>query len=225
MPEIQPEALTAFARRTGFNRTGPYGDHAWIYEGPNLPEIIIPTTNRIGDYNRVVAQLLSRFARASGLSESETRRQLLNFDRDVVSFHPRPETEVPTINQAAELLTAVRDLLAGANAGLDWTLQPEPAGIISPTLEQSNRTEETSPREMTRRLYRGLSQNCPNSDTVWGEPPVTADFRPALTRLTAIFPAIKIRFDWALTDPEPAPGNIFRFYRDDAADPLRRFNV
>ncbi len=95
-------------------------------------EIIIPDTDQLGDYNRVVAQLLAIFARTSGLSESATRQRLLNSDRDVVSFHPRPKTEVPIINQAADLLTAVRDLLTAA--GLDWTLQPEPVRIISPTL-------------------------------------------------------------------------------------------
>ena len=61
-----------------------YGDHSDVYDGPSLPEIIIPRTRQLGDYAAVVARLIGIFARVAEVSEITLYNDLLTTDRDVI---------------------------------------------------------------------------------------------------------------------------------------------
>ena len=81
---VSPTALSAYARSTGWQRVGSYGEHSDIYDSEGLPEIILPRTQRLGDYTRVVAQLIEIFARVAEIDEISLYRDLAIADRDVV---------------------------------------------------------------------------------------------------------------------------------------------
>jgi hypothetical protein len=66
---ITPAALSAFARSEGWSKTEPYGDHADVYAGNARPEIILPRTDRLGDYASTVSRLIGIFAKHMDLSE------------------------------------------------------------------------------------------------------------------------------------------------------------
>ena len=67
---ISPDALSAYARAAGWSKTDErYGAHSDIYAAEGLPEIIVPRTQRLGDYASVVAQLIEDL-----LESCQTRR-------------------------------------------------------------------------------------------------------------------------------------------------------
>ena len=85
LSEISPAALSAYARAAGWTRTDNYGDSSDVYESDGLPEIIVPRTQRSGDYANVVSQLIKIFADVAGTDECSLYRDLITADRDVIS--------------------------------------------------------------------------------------------------------------------------------------------
>ena len=81
---ITPAALAAFARGEGWTRTETYGMHADVYAGANRPEIIIPRTDRLGDYAAAISKLIDVFSQVIERDELATYRDLIGADRDVV---------------------------------------------------------------------------------------------------------------------------------------------
>ena len=81
---ISPVALAGYARGEGWTKVEPYGAHADVYAAGGKPEIILPRTNRLGDYPSVVAKLITIFAAATERDELATYRDLSGADRDVV---------------------------------------------------------------------------------------------------------------------------------------------
>ena len=65
LSEVSPAALSAYARASGWTRTDNYGDSSDVYTSDGLPEIIVPRTQRLGDYANVVSQLY-RYLRRRG---------------------------------------------------------------------------------------------------------------------------------------------------------------
>ena len=80
---VSPLALSAYARSVGWAKTEEYGDHSDVYAGPQLPEIIVPRTQRLGDYAQVVARLIDIFAHAAEVDEVQLYNDLVVADRDV----------------------------------------------------------------------------------------------------------------------------------------------
>ena len=70
---VTPAALVAFARGEGWTRTETYGAHADVYAASGRPEIILPRTDRLGDYASVVSRLLVEFAKATDQDELVAR--------------------------------------------------------------------------------------------------------------------------------------------------------
>ena len=58
---VSPVALSAYARAAGWTKTESYGDHSDVYTGEELPEIILPRTQRLDDYAAVMSQLVGIF--------------------------------------------------------------------------------------------------------------------------------------------------------------------
>jgi hypothetical protein len=113
---ITPAALAAFARGEGWSRTEAYGAHADVYVGTGHPEIILPRTDRLGDYASVVSRLVEEFAKATDRDELATYRDLIGADRDVVrvrSFSGEDDGSVQ-VDAGVEIVAQARDMLLAA---------------------------------------------------------------------------------------------------------------
>ena len=116
---VSPAALSAYARAGGWRRHGPYRVHSDIYISESLPEIIVPRTERLGDYASVVATLIHAFAEATGQDESSVYRSLVTADRDIVCLKVA-ESEDGSIGleDGVNLVGGARDLVLSAACSL-----------------------------------------------------------------------------------------------------------
>jgi len=116
---VSPAALSAYARAAGWAKTGPYGDHSDIYEHEGKPEIILPRTQRLGDYASVVAQLIEIFAEDSGLDDIALYRNLVTADRDVINVrvHGADDGTV-SVKDGVNLVSGAREMLMAAACSL-----------------------------------------------------------------------------------------------------------
>lgn len=93
LTSVSPAELSAYARTEGWVSAETYGDHSDVYTRDGHPEIIVPRTQRLGDYARVVAQLIDIFAAAAEVDQVSLFRDLITADRDVIT--PRATTHSP----------------------------------------------------------------------------------------------------------------------------------
>ena len=82
--EVSPGALAAYARTSGWKKADIYGDHSDVYTSAELPEIILPRHQHLGDYASVVSRLIEIFARVAETDELSLYRDLVTADRDVI---------------------------------------------------------------------------------------------------------------------------------------------
>ena len=116
---VSPAALSAYARSAGWSRQDPYRVHSDIYVGEARPEIIVPRTERLGDYASVVATLIDTFATVVGQDELAVYRSLVTADRDVVRVRAGEGNDGSvTLSAGVELLGGVRDMLLSAACSL-----------------------------------------------------------------------------------------------------------
>lgn len=85
MEAISPAALAAYARRLGWRKMEPYGDTSDVYVHDAKPEILIPRTQRLADYARVVAALIEAFADETGHDVLSVHRMLAATDPEQAS--------------------------------------------------------------------------------------------------------------------------------------------
>ena len=116
---VSPAALSAYARSAGWDRTGAFGKHSDIYTAKSLPEIILPRTQRLGDYTNVVSQLIGIFAEVTGTDELSLYRDLVTADRDVIRVRVSEESSgsVP-VNDGLNLLSGAQEMLLAAACSL-----------------------------------------------------------------------------------------------------------
>lgn len=115
---VTPAALCAYARALGWRKMEEYGAHSDIYDGDDLPEIIVPRTERLGDYASVVSQLIEVFAEVTDLSQLIVYRDLMTADRDAVRVRAGgAEIDIP-VNQGVSLFSGARDMLLAAACSL-----------------------------------------------------------------------------------------------------------
>ena len=116
---VSPGALAAYARSVGWRRDEPYRMHSDVYIGEKLPEIIVPRTERLGDYASVVASLIEMFAAVARQDEMTVYRSLATADRDVVRVQAG-ESEDGSIglNHGVDLIGGARDMLLAAACSL-----------------------------------------------------------------------------------------------------------
>ncbi len=116
---VSPPALSAYARATGWTLQEPYRVYSDVYIGKNLPEIIVPRTERLGDYASVVAGLIEVFAKVVRQDEMSVYRSLVTADRDVVRLQTgENEDGSVTLNGGVDLISGARDLLLAAACSL-----------------------------------------------------------------------------------------------------------
>lgn len=118
---VTPSALAAFIQRRGWKKTGPHREFADVYEHPSHLGVILPRVHNLWDYARAVDRLIEDLARMLDLDELEILRALRLAERDCITVDaPFPAcADGPSIEPAADLLTAARNILAAAPVGAD----------------------------------------------------------------------------------------------------------
>ena len=113
---ITPTALSAYARCAGWNRTENYGKHADVYTGEGLPEVILPRTQRVGDYSLVVSRLIDIFAEVAESDELALYRELMMSDRDVIRVKALESQSDGTValDDGLGLVGGARDMILAA---------------------------------------------------------------------------------------------------------------
>ena len=116
---VSPTALSAYARATGWSKLERYGDHSDVYAAEQMPEVILPRTQRLGDYASVVSRLIKIFAEVTDRDELSLYRDLVTADRDVVRVRVTEGDEGSlTVNAGVELISGAHDLLLAAACSL-----------------------------------------------------------------------------------------------------------
>ena len=119
LTSVTPEALSAYALTEGWIKAEPYGDNSDVYVKDGGPEIILPRTQRIGDYASVMSQLIEIFARNAEVDELSLYRDLVTADRDVVRVRADVGStgEVP-VNVGVDLIVGARRMLLAVACSL-----------------------------------------------------------------------------------------------------------
>ena len=116
---VSPEALAAYARVAGWVLQERYRVHSDVYAGRDLPEIIIPRNQDLGDYASVVSTLIETFADVADQDELTVYRDLVTADRDVIRVRIAGDDDGNlTVEDGMNLLGGARDLLLSAACSL-----------------------------------------------------------------------------------------------------------
>ena len=116
---VSPAALSAYARAAGWKRQQPYRVHSDVYVGEARPDIIVPRTERLGDYASVVAALIDTFASVAGQDQLAVYRSLVTTDRDVVRVRAaESEDGSVTLTAGVSLIDGAREMLLSAACSL-----------------------------------------------------------------------------------------------------------
>ena len=117
---VSPAALSAYVRAAGWRREAPYRIHSDVYVGEELPEIIVPHTEHLGDYASVVATLIETFAAVAEQDETTVYRDLVTADRDVVRVRAVDSDHSGSlpVEAGADLVCSSRDMLLAAACSL-----------------------------------------------------------------------------------------------------------
>lgn len=117
---VSPMALSAYARAAGWSKAEPYGAHSDVYVAAGHPEIILPRTQRLGDYAQVISELIAIFARVAEMDEVSLYRDLVTSDRDVIRVRALG-TEADgsvAVSAGIDLVRGARDMLLAAACSL-----------------------------------------------------------------------------------------------------------
>ena len=116
---VSPTALSAYARAAGWIKVETYGDHSDVYSAPKRPEVILPRTERLGDYANVVSRLIEIFANAAKTDELSLYRDLVTADRDVIRVRAAENSDgAVAVNDGLDLLRGAHDMLLAAACSL-----------------------------------------------------------------------------------------------------------
>ena len=116
---VSPAALSAYARAAGWSKVETYGDHSDVYSARERPEVILPRTERLGDYADIVSRLIEIFAKAAETDELSLYRDLVTADRDVIRVRATESGDgAVAVNDGLALLGGARDLLLATACSL-----------------------------------------------------------------------------------------------------------
>ena len=116
---VSPTALSAYARSAGWRRVESFGAHSDVYAGDDKPEVIVPRTDRLGDYARVVAQLIKTFSEVAAWDQLSIYRTLVTVDRDVVRVRVTEGDDGSlSVNDGVDLIGGARDMLLATACSL-----------------------------------------------------------------------------------------------------------
>ncbi|EKF58584.1 hypothetical protein QWE_18328 [Agrobacterium albertimagni AOL15] len=123
---VTPFALMSYATTEGWARTDRYGEHSDIYVREGGPELIIPGTAQLGDYPRIVAEIIDELARFEGRTEMQVFRDLIGSDRDVIRVRA-PEADDDgsvQVDAGVNIFAQAREILLSAACSAN---DPRPA--------------------------------------------------------------------------------------------------
>lgn len=122
---VSPGALSAYARAAGWSKSETYGDFSDVYVARGRPEIILPRTERLGDYADVVSRLIEIFAKVAETDELSLYRDLVTADRDVIRVRAAGEDDgAVALHDGLALLRGAHDMMLAAACSLR---NPRPA--------------------------------------------------------------------------------------------------
>ena len=114
---VSPASLSAYARLNGWEKTEPYGAHSDVYAAVGLPEVVLPRTQRIGDYAEVAARLVRTFAQTADVDEADLLRELKTADRDAIRIRASCDDAV-AIDDGLALISGARNMIASTTRSL-----------------------------------------------------------------------------------------------------------
>ena len=122
---VSPGALSAYARAAGWSKSETYGDFSDVYVARGRPEIILPRTERLGDYADAVSRLIEIFAKAAETDELSLYRDLVTADRDVIRVRATGGHDgAVALHDGLALLRGAHDMILAAACSLR---NPRPA--------------------------------------------------------------------------------------------------
>lgn len=121
---VSPDALAAYARSYGWVRVDRYGAHSDVYVADQLPELVLPRTQRLGDYSSVVGHLIKIFAEVTGQGQLSLYNDLVTANRDVVRVRVGESVDGSlSVDSGVDLIGGSRDMLLAAACSLR---EPQP---------------------------------------------------------------------------------------------------
>ena len=117
---VSPAALSAYARAAGWSKTGEtYGEHSDVYGARGRPELLVPRTDRLGDYASVVYRLVEIFADAAETDQLSLYRDLVTADRDVIRVRAAESDDgAVALSDGLDLVRGAHDMMLAAACSL-----------------------------------------------------------------------------------------------------------
>ncbi|MDE0161699.1 MAG: hypothetical protein OXL98_08150 [Acidimicrobiaceae bacterium] len=117
---IQPAALTAYAQSMGWKLSKRYRANSDVYTADGRPEIVLPRTQNLADYARVMSQLIDIFASEADLDQLSIYRQLVVANRDVIRIRTVDDEDRSsiTIADGVNLMQGTREMILAAACSL-----------------------------------------------------------------------------------------------------------
>lgn len=95
--EISPHSLAAYVKSQGWYPAEEYGDSSLVFEKSGFPEIIVPKTSEIGDYEYSVSQVIAALSKIEDRGELQVFNDLITSDKDVIRLTAQGEGHSGTI--------------------------------------------------------------------------------------------------------------------------------
>ena len=204
---ISPMALNAYARSLGWHKQECYRKHSHVYLGQDRPEIIVPQTDRLGDYASVVSTLIKIFAQVADQDELTVYQSLATGDRDVVRIRVADSDDGSLgLNQGVDLVRGARDLIQSAACSLYQKQAVYRAGAnqIAKTFLEQMRLGQTDQGSfvvtvltppVVPQLLLPLQLELP-SDSESSDPPIPRQITQCLVKALQ---AVRESIEWAAT--------------------------
>ena len=120
LKSVTPAALASYARAEGWLKIGTYRDYSDVYGAEGKPEIIVPRTAVIDDYEMAVSDLIKVFGNALHRDDISIYRDLTVADKDVLRIRAldAPSHSLP-FEWSHALLNRTRAMLLSAARSLN----------------------------------------------------------------------------------------------------------
>ena len=93
LADVEPQAIAGYAVAHGWSKTVSLGEFADLYESEIHPNIVVPNTPLVTDYELILGQLIEAFSRAKGVDQARILDALMLYRWDVVRFRARGDEQ------------------------------------------------------------------------------------------------------------------------------------
>lgn len=91
LDDVEPQALAGYAVAHGWSKAASLGEYADLYESESHPNVVVPTTRLVDDYELVLWQLIEAFSRAQDIDGARVLDALALYGWDVVRYRAKGE--------------------------------------------------------------------------------------------------------------------------------------